>query len=179
MLAGTGRRAGYVGENYKLHLVEIPLFRMLGQFLTYDVVLIQPGNPPVRLSGLITDAQSPPLSHGIIQGPSTRVDIFLWSLWLICEGIKFLNATEFTCPGSDTIVCIPCFPVVVEVEADKGEIATPQADRTRLSRGSWAGTEGAVVDDGICDPKFSWFDRLAVRGGGWLVDKNEMMRSQM
>ena len=114
------------------------------------------------LSGLITKAQSPPFSHGIIQGPSAGVDIFLWSLWLICESIKFLNAAEFTCPSPDTVVNIPCFPVVVEVETDKGEVATPQADGTRLSGGRWTGAKGTVMDDGISDPQFSWFDRLTV-----------------
>ena len=131
------------------------------------------------LSGLITDPRSPLFSHWIIQGPSTGIDIFLWALRLISEGIKLLNATEFTCPSLDTIVYIPCFPVIAEIETDEGEITTPQADGTWLSGGRRAGTEGAVVDDGICDPEFSRFDRLAVGGWGGLVDENEMMRSKM
>lgn len=86
--------------------------------------MIDPTNPPIQPTIRVAYSLSLPLTHRVVDGPTLGGHILLWPVWLVGEGVQSFNLAQLACPCSDTVEDISSLPVVLKVEADKGEIST-------------------------------------------------------
>lgn len=116
---GTGRRAGYVGENCKFG--EQPSCTLQTSSI-YCIVSVYSRNSPPFVYPFLTNPKPLPLSSSVIYCPP--INVLLGNLGLVGECIKLLYLPQFDGPCLDAIVNISRLLLVGKAKANKGEVAT-------------------------------------------------------